>query len=318
VGCESKSFDITTFSIVAFEPTTGDFGVAVASHYFAVGSVVPWAEAGVGAIATQANVNVSLGPLGLELLRTGLEAHEVLDRILNKDHLSGKEGRQLAVIDGNGHVAVFTGEAAPSWAGSAQGNCWCVQGNLLSGPQVIQSMGSAFESTSGDLSEKLFASLKAGDAAGGDSRGRQSAGILVVGKGRGRNLGNDRPVDIRVDDHPNPLQELRRLLVLNLAYLYLDRSYKALVAEDFAEAAKTKKTAALYSTNPDTRLRAAFLEYFVGDKRVSLAEFEKIRKTVPDFEALWRGTVSGRPAFRTVLDDREFMTKLFPSAGHYS
>ena len=316
MGCESTDSNINTFSIVAFEPSTGDFGVAVASHYFAVGSVVPWAEAGVGAVATQANVNVSLGPLGLELLRSGLEAQEVLNCLLKNDHLSGKEGRQLAVIDKNGHVAAFTGEAAPSWAGSAQGDCWSVQGNLLSGPQVIQSMSRAFESTNGDLSEKLFASLKAGDDAGGDSRGRQSAGILVVGKERGRNLGNDWPVDIRVDDHPNPLHELRRLLVLNLAYLYLDRSYKALVAQDFAEAAKTKKIASVYSTNPDTRLRVAFLEYFVGDKGVSLTEFNKIREAVPDFEALWRGTVSGRPAFKAVLDDREFITKLFPNAGY--
>jgi uncharacterized Ntn-hydrolase superfamily protein len=312
VGCESTDSNITTFSIVAFEPSTGDFGVAVASHYFAVGSVVPWAEAGVGAIATQANVNVSLGALGLELLRSGLEAQEVLDRIIERDHLSGKEGRQLAVIDRNGHVAAFTGEAAPSWAGSAQGNCWSVQGNLLSGPQVIESMGRAFESTKGDLPEKLFASLKAGDDAGGDSRGRQSAAILVVGKERGRNLGNDWPVDIRVDDHPDPFPELRRLLVLNLAYLYLDRSYKALVVKDFAEAAKEKKYASLYSNNPDTRLRVAFLEYFVGERGVSLAEFDKIRQEVPDFEALWRGTVLGRPAFKAVLDDREFMAKLFP------
>ena len=312
VQCQSAHTDVSTFSIVAFELGTGDIGIAVASHYFAVGSVVPWAEAGIGGIATQANVNVSLGPLGLELLKTGLEAREVLDKILQKDQLPGKEGRQLAVIDTKGSVAAFTGESAPPWAGSTQGNCWSAQGNLLAGPQVIESMGRAFESTDGDLSEKLFAALKAGDNAGGDSRGRQSACILVVGKGRGRNLGNDWPVSIRVDDHQDPIQELGRLLDLNLAYLYLDRAYKALVAEDLLEAAAAKRKASPYSVTSDTRLRVAFLEYFVGDKSASLAQFEEIRKQVPDFEALWLGTLLGRPAFKAVRDDQEFITKLFP------
>jgi uncharacterized Ntn-hydrolase superfamily protein len=200
--------NVSTFSIVAYDRAAGDWGVAVASRYFAVGAVVPWAEAGVGAVATQANVNVGYGPRGLELLREGLSAH-----------LARKDGRQVAVIDSNGGVAAYTGPNAPKWAGDRQGTTWSAQGNILAGPQVIEAMGKAFEAAKGELAERLYAALKAGDDAGGDSRGKQSASILVVRKGGGRNINNDRRVYINVDDSPDPLKELRRLLDLNLKLL---------------------------------------------------------------------------------------------------
>jgi uncharacterized Ntn-hydrolase superfamily protein len=305
---------VNTFSVVAYDSETGELGIAVASHYFAVGAVVPWAEADVGAVATQASVDVSLGPRGLELLRQGLNAPDVLERMRLEDHLGDKEGRQLAIVDGAGTVANFTGADAPFWAGSKQGKSWSVQGNLLIGPQVVESMGRALDSTNGELAERLFAALQAGDEAGGDSRGRQSACILVVGKGRGRNLNNDCPISVRVDDHENPFPELRRLLDLNLAYLYIDRAYKTATAGNFAEASAAKARAANYCVNPDTQLRVGFLDYLLGNKADALAQFVKVRPLVPDFEALWRGTVTGRPAFKPILEDREFMKELFP--GH--
>ena len=173
--------DVNTFSIVAYDPATGDCGVTVASRYFSVGAVVPWAEAGAGCIATQANVNVGYGPRGLELLRQGFTAQQVVDKLRAGDTFPGKNGRQVAVIDQQGNVASFTGPNAPNWAVGRQGKTWSAQGNILAGPQVPEAMGRAFEATQGDLAEKLFAALKAGDDAGGDSRGKQSASMLVVG-----------------------------------------------------------------------------------------------------------------------------------------
>ena len=213
------SENVSTFSIVAYDPAAGDWGVAVASRYFSVGAVVPWAEAGVGAVATQANVNVGYGPRGLELLKQGLSARQVLDKLLAEDTFEGKDSRQVAIVDSKGGIAAFTGPNAPKWAGDRQGKTWSVQGNILAGPQVTESMGKAFEAAGGELAERLYAALKAGDDAGGDSRGKQSASILVVRKGGGRNINNDRRIYINVDDSPDPLKELRRLLDLNLRLL---------------------------------------------------------------------------------------------------
>lgn len=215
--------DVHTFSIVGYDPVNQDWGVAVASKYFSVGAVVPWAEAGTGAVATQANVNVGYGPRGLELLRQGLEAKDVLAKLLAEDAFEGKDGRQVAIIDRHGNIAAFTGPKAPEWAGDRQGKTWSAQGNILVGPQVIEAMGRAFESTSGELAEKLFAALKAGDDAGGDRRGRQSASLLVVRRGGGRNINNDRYVYLNVDDNPQPIPELRRLLDINLRLLHQEK-----------------------------------------------------------------------------------------------
>ncbi len=211
--------NVSTFSIVAYDPEAGDWGVAVASRYFSVGAVVPWAEAGVGAVATQANVNVGYGPRGLELLKQGLTARQVLDKLLAEDTFEDKDGRQVAIVDSKGGIAAYTGPNAPKWAGDRQGRNWSAQGNILAGPQVTESMGKAFEVAGGELAERLYSALKAGDDAGGDSRGKQSASILVVRKGGGRNINNDRRIYINVDDSTEPLKELRRLLDLNLRLL---------------------------------------------------------------------------------------------------
>src|SRR5262249_21864151 len=168
----SASHAMATFSIVAIDPETGDLGIAVASRYFAVGSVVPWAEADVGAVATQANVNVGYGPRALELLKMGLTAQQVVNRLLNEDTFPGKNARQIAVVDAKGNVAVYTGPQAPDWHGDYKGRTYSVQGNRLAGPKVVEAISRAFDKATGNLAERLYAALKAGDDAGGDRLGR--------------------------------------------------------------------------------------------------------------------------------------------------
>ncbi len=305
---------VSTFSMVAIDPANGDLGVAVASRYFSVGSVVPWALAGVGAVATQANVNVGYGPKGIDLLREGLSARQVLDRLLAEDTFEGKDGRQVSVVDAHGNIATFTGPNAPHWAGDRQGETWSAQGNILVGPQVPEAMGKAFDATQGELAEKLYAALKAGDDAGGDARGHQSASMLVVRKQGGRNLNNDRYVYINVDDDPKPLAELRRLLNLNLSYLYGDEADRLLSAGKKAEALIAGRKAAGYAPQQaDAHTSLGFLEYINSNKEAALKEFQAARKLDPDFKKQFDATISWEKEFKVILDDREFLSKLFPS-----
>jgi uncharacterized Ntn-hydrolase superfamily protein len=305
---------VSTFSIVAIDPETGELGVAVASRYFSVGSVVPWAMADVGAVATQADVNVGYGQQALDLLRQGMTAPDALKKLLAEDKFPGKDGRQVAIVDAKGNVAAYTGPQAPNWAGDRQGKTWSAQGNILVGPQVPQAMGKAFEGTQGELAEKLFAALKAGDAAGGDARGRQSASMLVVRKGGGRNTNNDRTIYINVDDNPDPFTELRRLLDLNLAYLYGDQTFKAIDAGNMDRARAAAEKAVIYSPNSfGSHMRLAFLIYLTGDKQASLAEFSKTRALNPaNFEKQWKEEVKF-DRFKPVSGDKEFLQKLFPN-----
>jgi uncharacterized Ntn-hydrolase superfamily protein len=304
---------VATFSIVAIDPQNGDMGVAVASRYFSVGSVVPWAMADVGAVATQANVNVGYGPQAIDLLRQGMTAPEVLKKLLADDKFPGKDGRQIAIVDAKGNVAAYTGPNAPTWAGDRQGKTWSAQGNILVGAQVPENMGKAFEATQGELAEKLFAALKAGDAAGGDSRGRQSASILVVRKLGGRNTNNDRYIYINVDDNPDPFAELRRLLDLNLAYNYGDQTFKAIDAGNMEKARAAAQKAVSYAPNSfGSHMRLAFLSYLVGDKAASLEEFTKAKTLNPtNFDNQWKQEVQF-DRFKPMAADKEFLGKLFP------
>ncbi|HWZ44952.1 MAG TPA: DUF1028 domain-containing protein [Candidatus Saccharimonadales bacterium] len=302
---------VATFSIVAIDPQNGDLGVTVASRYFSVGSVVPWALANVGAVATQANVNVGYGQQAIDLLRQGLTAQQVLKKILEDDKFEGKDGRQVAIIDAKGNVATYTGPNAPKWAGDRQGKTWSAQGNILTGPEVPEAMGKAFEATQGELAEKLFAALKAGDAAGGDSRGRQSASMLVVRKVGGRNINNDRYIYINVDDSTDPFAELRRLLNLNLAYNYGDQLYKALAAKDFNKARAAAQKAILYNpNNANAHLQLGFMNYLAGDKAAALEAFSKSRSLQPEGFEKRLQDASAVPAFKPMLDDKEFMMKV--------
>ena len=201
---------ISTFSIVGYDPNNGDLGIAVQSKFFAVGAVVPWAEAGVGAIATQSWANTTFGPRGLELLKIGLSAKQTLDHLIKDD--TGKNTRQVGIVDANGTIANYTGEECHDWAGAISGDHFTAQGNILTGEEVVKAMASSFEKSEGELADRLLHALIAGQENGGDKRGQQSAALYVVRKNGGYSGFNDRYVDLRVDDHEKPIQELQRLL----------------------------------------------------------------------------------------------------------
>ena len=206
---------IATFSIVARDPITEELGVAVQSRAFRAAAIVSYAKSGVGAIATQASANQSYGPRGLELLEQGLSPDEVVTRLTNADE--GRDRRQLAVIDAQGRVSAYTGSRTSDWAGHMEGNNYSVQGNILVSEQVVQAMAQAFETTEGELAERLMAALDAGQAAGGDARGKQSGGILVVKPIGDSGRTTDRWIDVRVDDHPTPFLEIRRLMNMSVS-----------------------------------------------------------------------------------------------------
>ncbi|MYB64152.1 DUF1028 domain-containing protein [Candidatus Poribacteria bacterium] len=201
---------ISTFSIVGYDPDNGDLGIAVQSKFFAVGAVVPWAEAGVGAIATQSWANTTYGPRGLELLKIGLSAKQTLDHLIKDD--TGKNTRQVGIVDANGNVSNYTGEECHDWAGAISGEHFTAQGNILTGEEVVKAMGATFENSKGELADRLLDALIAGQEKGGDKRGQQSAALYVVRKNGGYSGFNDRYVDLRVDDHEKPIAELKRLL----------------------------------------------------------------------------------------------------------
>lgn len=206
----------STFSIVAHDPDQVAWGIAVASKFPAAGAVVPWARAGAGAVATQSHANTTYGPRGLELMEDGLSASEALGRLTGED--ADVVLRQAGMVDSRGGAATFTGSDCYEWAGGLTGDGYAVQGNLLVGPQVVKEMASAFETAAGDLPDRLLASLLAGDRAGGDRRGRQSAAILVVKEGAGYAGFNDRWLDYRVDDDVDPVPRLVELVELHSLY----------------------------------------------------------------------------------------------------
>ena len=207
---------VHTFSIVARDPASGELGVAVQSHYFSVGPVVPWAESGVGAVATQSLVLVDYGPNGLALMRQGMTAKQALDSLLKADEHN--EGRQVAMVDAHGGVAAYTGPGCIPFAGHQTGAQFSCQANLMSTDKVWPAMAEAFEHSTGDLGERMLAALEAGQKVGGDIRGMQSAAIVVVKATPSGKPWNDRVYDLRVEDHPHPIDELRRLMRLRRAY----------------------------------------------------------------------------------------------------
>jgi len=212
---------LATFSIVARDPETGDLGVAVQSHYFSVGPIVPWAEAGVGAVATQSLVEVSYGPRGLQMMSSGRSAKQTLEELLAQD--SNKDVRQVAMIDARGDVAAWTGKRCIPAAGDHVGTQYSVQANLMSNERIWPAMAEAYETTKGDLAARLLAALEAGQKAGGDIRGQQSAAIVIVKGKRSSKPWADRVMDLRVEDNPHPIQELERLVRTWRAYRNVDQ-----------------------------------------------------------------------------------------------
>ena len=230
----------STFSIVAADPAAGELGVAVASRFFAVGSVVPFARAGVGAVATQANANTTYGERGLDLLRDGLTPDEVVSVLTRAD--AGREARQLGVVAADGRSATFSGPGCNAWAGGRQGPSYAVQGNILTGEPVAAAMEKAFlESAGKRLALRLVAALRAGEEAGGDSRGKQSAALLVVRAKGGFNGFTDRAIDVRVDDSTDPVTELGRLADLAVVNDSWNQGWTAFTEKRHADALRLQE-----------------------------------------------------------------------------
>jgi len=268
---------VHTYSIVARDPESGQLGVAVQSHWFSVGSLVPWAKAGVGAIATQSFVEVRYGVSGLELMASGLGAQRTLDALLAADANPGV--RQVAMIDASGQTATHTGKNCIEHAGHLSGENFSVQANLMLEAGVPQAMALAFQQASGSLAERMLAALEAAQASGGDLRGKQSAAILVVsGKPSGR-AWQDRLVDLHVEDSPQPLAELRRLLTLNTAYEHMNRGDHALESGDIEAAlAEYGRAEALQPDNLEMQFWHA----------VSLVNADRVDAAIPLFATIFR------------------------------
>jgi len=250
-----------TYSIVARDPQTGELGVAVQSHWFSVGSVVPWALPGLGAVATQANVETSYGPRSLELMQRGADSRQALEQLLTED--PGSAGRQVAVIDANGQVAAHTGDACMAYAGHVTGDGVSCQANIMVSERVWPAMLEAFESADGRLTRRLLAALEAAEAAGGDLRGRQSAALLVVPSS---GQGWEQIASLRVEDHPDPLPELGRLIDLHDAYQFASRG-DALVNEGRHDEAAVayRRAAELAPENDELRFWAGLAHAQAGD-----------------------------------------------------
>lgn len=211
---------LATFSIAAYDPDAHEWGLATQSKFLAVGSIVPWAKAGIGAIATQAHANTSYGPEGLSLLAEGLSAQEVLERLTAAD--PERDHRQAGLVDAQGRAATFTGKACMDWAGGLTGRHYACQGNILVSGETVQAIAHSFEHSRGELADRLVEALAAGQKAGGDRRGQQSACVVVVREKGGYAGYNDRYLDLRVDDDPHPIRKLKRLVRLH--HLYFGRA----------------------------------------------------------------------------------------------
>jgi uncharacterized Ntn-hydrolase superfamily protein len=268
---------VHTFSIVARDPQTGEMGVAVQSHWFSVGTIVTWAEAGVGAIATQSFVNASFGPRGLKMLKHGMTAQQAVDSLLASDE--GREFRQLAIIDSKGNVASFTGKKCIQPAGNITGDNFSCQANLMINDKVWPAMAEAFKHAKGHLAERMISALEAGQKAGGDIRGMQSAAILIVrGKSTGK-VWKDRLIDLRVEDSPKPIKELKRLLKVHRAYDHMNAGDLAVEKNNMPLALKEYFTAE--KMFPDN----AEMKYWHA---VALANNGKVEESLPIFREVFK------------------------------
>jgi uncharacterized Ntn-hydrolase superfamily protein len=267
---------VHTYSIVARDATTGELGVAVQSHWFSVGSIVTWAEAGVGAIATQSFVNPAYGPRGLDLMKSGLAAEEALNALLLVDE--GRDVRQVAFVDVNGTVAAHTGAKCIEAAGHHIGDGYSVQANMMLNDRVVPAMAKAYESTEGDLADRLMAALEAAQGSGGDIRGKQSAAMLIVkGEATGQSWA-DRVLELRIEDHPTPITELKRLLTVHRAYEHMNAGDLAVEHNDLVGAmAEYGRAAELLPGNLE-------VEYWAA---VTLATSGSVKEAIPMFQRVF-------------------------------
>lgn len=296
---------VSTYSIVARDAATGELGVAVQSHWFSVGATVSWAAPGVGAVATQSFVEVSYGPLGLELMRAGKSAPEALAELIAKDEQSAV--RQVAMIDARGKVAVHTGGKSIIAFCDKTGNGYSVQANLMEKPTVCDAMARAFESTKGDLAERMMAALEAAQKEGGDIRGKQSAALLVVKGDASLPVWKGREFDLRIEDHKEPIRELRRLLTLARAYRLMQAGDDFMAAGDFDNALKSYAAA--------EKMAPANHEMMFWHA-VTLASTGRIEEALPLFSKAfamwppWRELVKRLPASGLLPDDPGLMEKI--------
>jgi len=300
---------VNTYSIVARDPETGQLGVAVQSHWFQVGPIVPWAEAGVGAVATQSFVKVEYGPRGLQLMRNGHSSQRALDTLLADDE--ARDVRQVAMIDAQGRVATWTGENCIREAGHRLGAGYSVQANLMDRAEVWPAMARAYEDAEGDFPARLLAALEAAEAEGGDIRGMQSAALIVV---RAESTGNpweDRVVDLRVDDHAEPLAELRRLLGLHRAYAEMNAGDEAVAADDIDGAvARYSAAAAMAPEIAEIPFWQAVTLFDSGKE----AEALKIFREVFARESRWIEVVQRLPASGLLTEDYSAMERILSVA----
>jgi uncharacterized Ntn-hydrolase superfamily protein len=270
-----------TFSIVARDPVTGDLGVAVASKFLAVGAVVPWARAGVGAIATQALANVTYGTDGLRALEAGGSAGQVLSALSEAD--DGRADRQAGIVDASGRSATYTGSGCLMWAGGRTADGVAVQGNILTGPAVVDVVLSTFLASNGAFPDRLLEALLAGDRAGGDARGRQSAAVLIVRAGAGYGGADDRWLDLRVDDHPDPIPELQRVLgVWRLLYERPDPDDLVPIDTVLAAELRDRLTRAGWAPGRDDAFATAIQRALGGATRIG-----EPRDASPGWDTAW-------------------------------
>ncbi len=294
-----------TFSIVARDPETGEMGVAVQSHWFSVGSLVAWGEAGVGVVATQSFVNPSFGQRGLELLKKGMTAQEVVDLLISKDE--GRDVRQLAIVDSKGNSASYTGSKCIEAAGNIVGDGYSVQANMMLNNTVWGAMSKAFENSKGPLAERLITTLEAAQNAGGDIRGQQSACLLVVRGNATGNLWEDRLIDLRVEDNPQPVTELKRLLNVYRAYEHMNKGDLAVEKNDM-KLAMDEYNAAMKMFPENLEMK-----YWTA---VTLANTGKIEKALPMFKEIfskdknWKELTKRLPAVGLLSVDENNLKKI--------
>jgi uncharacterized Ntn-hydrolase superfamily protein len=296
---------VATYSIVAYDPGSGQLGVAVQSHWFSVGSTVTWAEAGIGAVATQSFVEPAYGPLGLQLLRAGKTAQEALTALLAVDR--HENVRQVAMVDAQGSVAVHTGSKCIAAAGHRQGKNYSCQANMMEKNTVWDAMARAFESTPGELADRLLAALQAAEKEGGDIRGRQSAAILVVNNNVSGTPWKNRVYDLRVEDHPLPLQELQRLIMVAKAYNHMNRGDDLLTENNTPAALAEYSTAmSIYPGNPEMVFWPAVTMAASGQVEASLPLFKKVFA----MDKRWAELLRRLPAVGQFPDDPELLKRI--------
>lgn len=275
---------IATFSIVARDSVTGELGVAVASRFFAVGNVVPWAKADIGAVATQSFANTTFGWRGLDLLEQGLTPDEVRDVLVRNDDNPNR--RQFGIVSADGGSATYTGDSCLHWAGGRTGPNYAVQGNILAGESVVTAMEQAFLTTEGSLADRMYAAMLAGDAEGGDSRGKQSAALLVVKEGTGYGGYTDRAIDIRVDDHAEPFKELGRILNIAQMNYAWNEAWTLFTQKQYAEALPhMERTAKLAPEYPEVLYDLAVIRLAAGNKATAMDALKEALRLNPKLAA---------------------------------